>query len=55
MKKLIFLTYPYLIIAICFAIISCNKHNNTEEIPQKENSKKKTPKRKNLKKETVLY
>ena len=45
MKKLIFLTYPYLIIAICFAIISCTKNNNTEEIPKKENSKKEEPKK----------
>ena len=50
MKKLIFLTYPYLIIAICFAIISCNKNSNTEEISQKENPKKENPKKEEPKK-----
>ena len=45
MKKLIFLTYPYLIITVFFAIISCDKHNNTEDTSQKENSKKEEPKK----------
>ena len=51
MKKNIILTYVYLTFAISFAIISCNKNSNTEEIPQKENPKKEEPKKENPKKE----
>jgi cellulase len=50
MKKNIILTYVYLIIAISFAIISCNKNSNTEEILQKENPKKENPKKEEPKK-----
>ena len=50
MKKNIILTYVYLIIAISFAIISCNKNSNTEEISQKENPKKENPKKEEPKK-----
>ncbi|GJH41694.1 hypothetical protein RCZ04_22440 [Capnocytophaga sp. HP1101] len=43
MKKLIFLTYTCLIILVSFAIISCNKNNNSEDTPPNDDPKKEEP------------